>query len=123
MCGKYTQEYIDMNSQFDKKYFQFLKKSIKHLHISYSYLNKILKKQNHRCVFSGKHLYTTFQKLNCCIDLIEPKDGFVKGNVQLVTREIQQMKHGLSNKQFVKLCSKISKKYNIINEIEDNKIF
>ena len=110
-CGKYTQQYMSQKEDLDVQFFNQLKQSNENFEISYKYANDLLKKQHHRCAYTGSILLAK----NCILDKINPQKGFVKNNVQWISKQIGQMKGNMSNKQFLQICKKISVRNSILD--------
>lgn len=69
-------------------------------------LREILEKQNYRCALTGVKL----EPDNTAFDHIVPlsKGGnSLKDNLQAVTKIANRMKHDLSNKEFLKVCTAV----------------
>jgi hypothetical protein len=69
-----------------------------------------------RCALSGWQLTTKLGSgnvpTNCSIDRIDPSQGYVLGNVQLVCRAVNVAKSDLAPDMFLLLCSAITEKAN-----------
>lgn len=69
--------------------------------------------QNGKCALSGEELEfgKTNVDLSCnaSLDRIDSKKGYVEGNIQWVTKEVNRMKMDTNEERFVYLCSLISK--------------
>lgn len=70
-------------------------------------------KQKGICKFSGIHLSfdsTTYKNDGTAsLDRINSNKGYIKGNIQWVHKQTNIMKMKMSDKQFIKMCHKISK--------------
>lgn len=67
-------------------------------------LIKVLLKQNNRCALSN----ISFEKEKPSLDRINPNKGYVSGNVQLVTINVNIMKSNLEQNLFIDLCHKVA---------------
>lgn len=88
-----------------------------HIDIDLDYLYDIGEQQNWKCALSGVDL--EFRRgggiwLNqycnphsCTIDRIDSNQGYVKGNVQLVTWKSNTAKNGMDHNEFLDLCYSI----------------
>lgn len=67
------------------------------------------KKQNQICVFTGRLLTYSADKpfTNFSIDRIDSKLGYIKGNIQLISHKLNNMKSDLPDKKFIEYCIKI----------------
>lgn len=107
VCGKYSDQYILKTKDLDINFFNELKTSNEDFEITYKYANDLLKKQKHRCAYTGHILFAQENCNNCLLDKINPQKGFVKNNVQWVVKQIAIMKGELTDKQFLNICKKI----------------
>ena len=48
---------------------------------------------------------------NASLDRIDNSKGYIKGNVQWVTKDINMCKRTLNNESFIVLCKKVSQNY------------
>ena len=71
--------------------------------ISGEYLLEMLELQKHRCALSGKKLTPQ----NMSADRLDSSQGYVEGNIQWVTKQINMMKRSMSNSDFIKLSKQI----------------
>lgn len=82
--------------------------------IDIKYIYRLYMKQGKKCALTGVDLY--FAVLfggpsNVSMDRINSKKGYVKGNVQLVTKTANFAKHVLSQEDFIKICNLVAKKH------------
>lgn len=72
--------------------------------------------QNGKCALTGWPMTMELMKgvvpTNCSIDRIDPKLGYVAGNVQLVSRAANVAKHDLSIADFRNLCLAVAETLN-----------
>ena len=74
--------------------------------ISWTYIEKLYKKQGGKCALTGKPIgYGRGDALS--IDRIDCKKGYEIGNIQLVCKEVNYAKHTLSQDAFIKLCKDV----------------
>lgn len=107
VCGKYSKQYFSKKNDLDVQFFNTLKSNNENFQITYKYANDLLKKQHHRCAYTGAILLSSNNCNNCTLDKINPKKGFIKNNVQWVCKQVKKMKGQMSNKQFLCFCKKI----------------
>lgn len=79
--------------------------------ITCEFLWNLLKQQNFKCAISGQELFITNINIksnyNISLDRIDSSIGYIKDNVQWVTKEINLMKQSLNQEYFIKLCKLI----------------
>ena len=82
--------------------------------ITKEYIWSILQNQNFKCALSGidisfpnKIRDLHFGKATASLDRIDSSKGYIKGNVQWVHKDVNNMKQSLSNKQFLEWCKLI----------------
>jgi hypothetical protein len=68
--------------------------------------------QNKKCALSGEDLTFNIDPIkrnqtNASLDRIDSKKGYIVGNLQWVTKEINFAKHGLNQQKFLDLCLKV----------------
>lgn len=84
--------------------------------ISLDALELLWATQNGACALTGwpmsMELANGVVPTNCSIDRIDPKIGYIVGNVQLVCRAANVAKHDLSQADFVQLCKAVLEKAN-----------
>ena len=79
------------------------------------YLYSLLENQNFKCALSGRELLPDGildkeqEELNLSLDRIDSDLGYIPGNVQWVTKNINCAKHTLTTQEFIELC------YDVIN--------
>ena len=83
------------------------------------YCYEIGMKKNWRCNVSGDEM--EFERggtewggkwcnpRSCTIDRIDSSKGYIKGNIQLVTWEVNSIKRHFDNNDFIELCKKVAK--------------
>jgi len=131
VCGIYTDEYIQKNSQITVDYFEAIKKmaqcnNIK-FEISYDYVCQIFKDQEFKCALTGWRIIP-FLHINdfngtAILDMIDNKQGFIETNVHWIHKDIYNMKRNISVHELINNCEKIvefnnNKKMDKTEEIE-----
>lgn len=115
VCGIYTDEYIQKNSQIKREYFDSIQKyaecnNIK-FEVSYEYTCKIFQDQSFKCKLSGirlvPYLHVNDYNGTAILDQIDNKLGFIEGNIQWVHKDIFYMKRNVSSSFFLSLCEKV----------------
>ena len=92
------------------------KRGIK-LSIDHAYVLKLMKKQNWKCALTGLPLRVGYGKsgsptsCTASLDRIDSSKGYVPGNVQWVYMPVNMMKWKLSQKEFVKICKLVAKRF------------
>lgn len=78
-----------------------------------------LENQSYKCALSGlpvKFAETASDHLRgettASVDRIDPSKGYVVGNIQIVDKTVNYMKHTLSQKQFIFLCESVTHNFN-----------
>jgi hypothetical protein len=80
--------------------------------ISIKYLHDLFEKQGRKCRYTGEKITLPKSKkesYTASLDRIDSGKGYIKGNVQWVHKDVNIMKHDLSDSVFLELCSKIHK--------------
>lgn len=81
--------------------------------IDEQYLKDLIKLQQSRCAYSNR-VFDNSSKINSLsIDRIKSNEGYIKGNVQLVTSAINKMKSDMSEEDFLSLIKDVFNKFNI----------
>lgn len=82
--------------------------------VTSEYLYQLLESQNFKCAISGDNLLPEDNSLDhirrdlpLSLDRIDSSKGYIRGNLQWVTKRINWMKGDLSMQEFLELCSKI----------------
>ena len=82
--------------------------------LTYTHLNRLLEKQEYECAISGRRLILpppSHQRRRCqynlSLDRINPKEGYVVGNVQWVDKDVNMSKQSLTTVEFLHLCSQV----------------
>lgn len=73
-------------------------------------LVEILNEQNRECALTGDKLWFNNRETNASIDRIDSSKGYIEGNVQWTTKEINLLKSNWHDKDFIELCRKIVNK-------------
>lgn len=67
-------------------------------------------KQERRCALTGDSIgFGHAEKRTASLDRIDSSQGYILGNVQWVTKEVNFAKQALHQKDFISLCHKVSK--------------
>jgi hypothetical protein len=83
--------------------------------ITPEYLKELYRKQESKCFLTGFKM--THQRgkgiknKNISIDRINPKKGYIIGNVRLVCRHVNMMRSNLTDKELYKFCKEIVNNY------------
>lgn len=97
------------NGEVSKAYYSKIRsRSIKkgiYFNITIQYLSDLYNNQKGRCYFSNLKINTS----NMSLDRLDPNKGYTIDNVAWVLKEINFMKHKLSEKEFINLCKLVSK--------------
>jgi hypothetical protein len=90
-----------------------------HISITVDYLYEIGEKQKWKCPLTGDSLEFSrggdywggkwSNPKSCTIDRIDSNKGYVKGNIQLVTWQVNFAKSSVDNNDFINLCKKVAK--------------
>lgn len=90
------------------------KKREKKFNITIEYMWEVYIKQDKKCPYTKEKLYfpkppINKNKRNCNISLdrIDSSKGYIKGNIQWVTKDINFMKYTLNEERFLDLCRKV----------------
>lgn len=80
--------------------------------VSVEYLHEIWIKQNKKCPYSGIEITFTrieeeFKYKTASLDRIDSSKGYIEGNVQWTTKQVNFMKQNLSDEDFLNLVTKI----------------
>lgn len=117
-CGCYKKDvasktfwkgHEDIGQKFWGDLIRNAKKRKIEFNITKEYVWDLFLRQNKKCALSG--LDISFKKnifYECSIDRINSNKGYVKGNIQLVVKEINYMKNKTDNKEFIDMCKKIT---------------
>ena len=86
--------------------------------IDEDYINELLIKQNYRCIYTNTELELKMgsddmfiNPNTISIERINPKLGYTKGNIVLVTASVNTMKNELSENNFLEVINLIQKNY------------
>jgi hypothetical protein len=116
-CGCYHKENQKKirwkgHEKISGKYWSQIKKGAENRGIDFDidieYAWGIYLKQNKKCSLSNLDILFGKKGFNPSLDRIDSAKGYVKGNVQWVTQEINYMKMNLKEKDFIFFCKKIS---------------
>lgn len=107
--GDYVSATLFTNIQYNAKH----KRNIP-FKIDIPYLDFLWIKQGGRCSYSGELLTLPVRgddkAFTASLDRIDSKKGYIKNNVQWVSKEVNMMKQALTEKRFLQLCKKITEK-------------
>lgn len=85
------------------------------LNITLDYLKYLWNKQDGKCALSGIQMTFIFGNgripTNVSIDRIDPKEGYIMGNIQLVCMACNQIKSDLTESEMYEFCKKIVDNY------------
>ncbi len=84
----------------------------KKFNVSIQYLWNIFLKQNRKCALTGYNLFfhkNEYDRGNASIDRINPSKGYIKGNIRWVHKDINYMRHTMTDKKLIFWCKKIIK--------------
>lgn len=86
--------------------------------LTIEYIWKLYEKQNGQCALSGLPLVLDvslgslnkngYQKRTASLDRIDSGKGYLKGNVQWVHKDINQMKSNRTDQTFIQLCTAVA---------------
>lgn len=78
--------------------------------INPEYLISLFNQQHGKCAISGMDLLSglSLHELPLSLDRIDANQGYIKGNVQWVHKDINMMKQSFSNDRFIGLCSMVA---------------
>lgn len=80
--------------------------------ITIEYIWDLYLKQNRKCALSGENISFTRRKCplqTSSLDRIDSTKGYTLGNVQWVSKQINRCKQNYTDKEFIKMCRKVSK--------------
>jgi len=82
-----------------------------------AYLIELWELQQGRCALSGRPLHLRFEKYGshpdaASLDRIDSEKGYVRGNVQWVHADVNQMKFCFDQSYFIELCSLVASHMN-----------
>jgi len=78
--------------------------------VSFEYLADLLIEQDFECALSGISLDAMKLNNNASLDRIDSSLGYIEGNVQWVTSEINMMKQAYSQERFIEVCKAVADK-------------
>lgn len=79
--------------------------------VTIEYLWELFEKQEARCALSGREIYfarTNKSKRGASLDRIDNNKGYVEGNLQWVTPQINHMKNKYDQQEFISLCEDVA---------------
>lgn len=78
--------------------------------VSFEYLADLLIEQDFKCALTGFELDAMGLANNASLDRIDSSVGYVKGNLQWVTSEVNMMKQHYSQDRFIEICKAVTDK-------------
>ena len=78
--------------------------------VSFDDLADLLIDQDFQCALSGEPLDTMEVSNNASLDRIDSSLGYIEGNVQWVTSQVNMMKQAYSQEEFIKVCNLVADK-------------
>ena len=82
--------------------------------IDAKYIENLLIVQNRKCALSGLDIYLRPNYIRneqtASLDRIDNTKGYIKGNVQWLHKDINNMKHTFNEEYFIKLCKFVTSK-------------
>lgn len=122
-CKKcYDLSQIHATETIPQNYWHQLQTSAKYrnhdFEISYEYATQIIEQQNFRCALSGQPITLISEggyrrhKQTASIDRKDNDKGYVEGNVQWVHKDINKMKHALTEERFIEMCTAVAQHKN-----------
>lgn len=78
--------------------------------VSFDYLADLLIEQDFECALSGESLDAMEIQNNASLDRIDSSLGYIEGNLQWVTSEVNMMKQSYSQERFVEVCKAVADK-------------
>lgn len=121
-----------VKNSFEYNYYRRIKQGVKdrdiEFDISLEYILDLYEKQNRKCAYSN--LDISFAKtwnrqeysnqMTVSLDRINSENGYIKGNVQWVHKDINLMKWKFSEERFLELCRLIVNNLNSNDMLENN---
>jgi hypothetical protein len=115
-CSKHDiPDHIEISQYYWNQLNQSAAKRDLDFKITVEYVWRIFQRQKGRCALSGLRIkqITSRSRLHtdnsASLDRIDPKKGYVPGNVQWVHKDINKMKQDFDEEHFVHLCSLVGK--------------
>lgn len=108
VCSMILKRYADANKR--------KRKAIEYS-LTPEYVKSIYEKQKGKCFYSGQPIFPPKRFTNLTgddilsVDRIDSSKGYVEGNIQLVTKQINFMKQTLSHDEFVGLCKLVVERH------------
>jgi len=78
--------------------------------VSFNHLADLLIEQDFQCALSGESLDAMQINNNASLDRIDSSAGYIEGNVQWVTSEVNMMKQSYSQQRFIEVCRAVADK-------------
>lgn len=81
--------------------------------LTVEYVYELYVSQGKKCSLSGVDLFfhKNLKECNVSVDRIDSNKGYIKGNIQLVHKEINFSKWQLSQKRYIQLCKLVAEKH------------
>lgn len=104
-AGKVTGRYFNQVKRgADKRGLEFS--------LTIEYMAQLFRDQNERCALTGEQIYFSEARkykmeTSASLDRIDNNKGYIEGNVQFVSKEVNFMKHKLTEDRFVDICEKV----------------
>lgn len=87
--------------------------------ITIEYIWDVFISQNKRCALSGREIEFV-RNFNACssqqtasVDRIDSTKGYIKGNIQIVHKEINHLKNKCQNDHFIEICKQVAEYQNV----------
>jgi len=117
--GQACKSCVQRKNTFEASYLNRVKirakKSGFEFNLDTDYIVKLLQKQNYKCALSGMNI--EIRKVwhgnitqTASLDRIDNTKGYIKGNVQWLHKDINNMKHTFTEEYFKQLCKNVSSK-------------
>ena len=78
--------------------------------VSFDYLADLLIEQDFCCALTAEPLNAMEVSNNASLDRIDSKIGYIEGNLQWVTSQVNMMKQNYSQEEFIKVCCSVADK-------------
>jgi len=83
--------------------------------LSMDYVADLMEQQRNECALTGWSIEFPEsghpQKAPASIDRIDSSQGYLEGNVQLVTKHVNMMKQQYTQEQFIEVCKAVAEKW------------
>jgi len=111
------------------RYFNGLKKRaisrLMDFDLTIEYLSDLFDKQEGKCALSGRPIYFSEARkykleTSASLDRIDNNKGYIKGNVQFVSKQLNFAKHKMDQADFIQLCKDVIKTHELKDKNEYN---